>query len=88
MPEPLTPVSGFGMNVACTPIARATSFTTVRKVMIESAMARPSVARRSISCWPGAISWWLYSTGMPIASSAEMTLRRSIEVVSVAVWSK
>ena len=43
MPEPCTPVSGLGMNVACTPASSATSFTTSRNVITLSAMVRASV---------------------------------------------
>ena len=57
------------MNVAYTPSAIATSFTTCRNVMTLSAVVSASAYRRSISCWPGATSWWLNSTEMPSASS-------------------
>ena len=66
MPEPCTPSSGLGMNVACTPSRAATSRTARRNVIMLSAIVSASVWRRSISCWPGASSWKLYSTGIPI----------------------
>src|ERR671928_88374 len=31
----------------------------------------------SISCWEGPTSWWWYSTGMPIDSSARIVSRRT-----------
>jgi hypothetical protein len=43
MPEPWTPSMGLGMNVACTPAARAIWRTTSRNVMTLSAMVRASV---------------------------------------------
>ena len=70
MPVPGWSVNGFGMNVAYTPSAIATSFTTCRNVMTLSAVVSASAYRRSISCWPGATSWWLNSTEMPMRSSA------------------
>ncbi len=42
MPEPWTPSSGFGMNVAKTPRSRAISRTTRRAVMMLSAIDRAS----------------------------------------------
>ena len=88
MPEPCTPSSGFGMNVACSPCAAATSRTTKRNVITLSAIVSASVWRRSISCWPGASSWKLYSTGMPIASSVRIVCLRSDPVMSLVVRSK
>ena len=55
MPQPCTPSSGLGMNVACTPWLAATSFTTSRNVMMLSAIVSASVWRRSISCWLGRV---------------------------------
>ena len=43
IPEPFTSRSGFGMNVAYAPWRIATSFTTSRYVMIESAIVSASV---------------------------------------------
>ena len=76
MPLPCTLSSGFGMNVACTPWLAATSFTTNRNVMMLSAIVSASVWRRSISCWLGASSWKLYSTGMLIVSSVRIVCLR------------
>ena len=42
MPEPFSPNSGFGMNVAYTPLACATSLTMLRYVMQWSAIVRAS----------------------------------------------
>ena len=88
MPLPCTPSSGLGMNVACTPWLAATSFTTSRNVMMLSAIVSASVWRRSISCWLGASSWKLYSTGMLIVSSVRMVCLRSVPATSVVVRSK
>ncbi len=38
MPEPFSPNSGFGMNVACQPYLSATSLTVMRYVMQSSAI--------------------------------------------------
>ncbi len=43
IPEPWTPASGLGMNVAITPDSCASSFTMRRAVMTVSAMVRASV---------------------------------------------
>ena len=40
MPDPFTPYSGLGMNVACTPFWRATFLTTNLKVLTLSAAVR------------------------------------------------
>ena len=88
MPDPCTPSSGFGMNVACTPLAAATSFTTRRNVITLSAIVSASVWRRSISCWLGASSWNEYSTGMLIVSSVRIVCLRSDPATSVVVRSK
>ncbi len=63
------------MNVAHTPCSIATSFITRRNAMMLSAVVSASAYRRSISCWPGAPSWWLYSTEMPMASSIVIDIR-------------
>jgi hypothetical protein len=76
------------MNVACTPLAGGTSFTTSRKVMMLSAIVSASVWRRSISCWLGASSWKLYSTGMLIVSSVRIVCLRNEPATSVVVRSK
>ncbi|SKV32118.1 Uncharacterised protein [Mycobacteroides abscessus subsp. abscessus] len=76
------------MNVACTPSMIATSLTTLRKVITLSAMERASAYRKSISCWPGAPSWWLNSTEMPMDSSASIACRRKLGAASCTAWSK
>ena len=81
-------VNGLGMNDAQIPWPSATSRTTVRKVMMLSAVVRASAYRRSISCWPGPPSWWLNSTEMPIDSSIVIASRRKSEPLDCAVWSK
>ncbi len=88
MPEPCTPSIGLGMNVAWSPFDAATSRTTSRNVITLSAIESASVCRRSISCWLGASSWKLYSTGMPIASSVRIVCLRSEPVMSLVVRSK
>ena len=88
MPEPGWVVKGLGMNDAQMSWLSATSRTTVRKVMMLSAVESASAYRRSISCWPGPPSWWLNSTEMPIASSIEIASRRKSEPIDWAVWSK
>ncbi|MET3963440.1 hypothetical protein ABIE44_003374 [Marmoricola sp. OAE513] len=88
MPEPGCSVNGFGMKDAQTPWPSATSRTTVRKVMMLSAVESASAYRRSISCWPGPPSWWLNSTEMPIASSMVIASRRKSEPELCEVWSK
>ena len=88
MPEPCTASSGLGMNVACSPCDAATSRTISRNVITLSAIVSASVCRRSISCWLGASSWKLYSTGMPIASSVRMVCLRSEPAMSFVVRSK
>ncbi len=80
--EPGCAVNGLGMNEARTPWVIATSFTTYRNVMMLSAMVSASAYRRSISCWPGAFSWWLNSTEMPIDSSASIAWRRKCGATS------
>ena len=88
MPEPWTPSSGLGMNVAWRPWEAATSRTMRRNVITLSAIVRASVWRRSISCWLGASSWKLYSTGMPMASSVRIVCLRRDPVMSFVVRSK
>ena len=88
MPLPGWSVNGLGMNVACTPWESATSLTTCRNVMMLSAVVSASAYRRSISCWPGATSWWLNSTEMPIRSSASTAWRRKSRATAWVVWSK
>jgi hypothetical protein len=70
------------MNVACTPCLAATSFTTSRNVITLSAIVSASVWRRSISCWLGASSWKLYSTGMLIVSSVRIVCLRKVPATS------
>ena len=50
MPEPACSVNGLGMKLAQMPWLSATSPTTVRKVMMLSAVDSASAYRRSISC--------------------------------------
>jgi hypothetical protein len=50
--------------------------TTKRKVAMLSAVVTASPYLKSISCWPGATSWWAASISKPIASSALMSRRR------------
>ncbi len=88
IPEPCTPCNGLGMNVAWTPCDAATSRTMRRNVITLSAIVKASVWRRSISCWLGASSWKLYSTGIPIASSVRIVCLRSVPVTSLVVRSK
>ena len=88
MPDPGCSVNGFGMNDAYTPWLSATSFITRRNVMMLSAVESASAYRRSISCWPGAPSWWLNSTEMPIASSIVIASRRKSCPAPWATWSK
>ena len=88
MPEPGCSVNGLGMNEAHLPWLSATSRTTVRNVMMLSAVDSASAYRRSISCWPGPPSWWLNSTEMPMFSSIVMTSRRKSWPPPWAVWSK
>lgn len=70
------------------PWLSATSLTTTRKVMMLSAMLSASAYRRSISCWPGAPSWWENSTEMPICSSIVIASRRKSLPMLCGVWSK
>ena len=59
-----------------------------RNVITLSAIVSASVCRRSISCWLGASSWKLYSTGIPIASNVRIVCLRSEPVMSFVVRSK
>src|SRR5450759_1034034 len=83
IPEPKSPEIGFGMNVAYAPTSAAIFFTTWRNEMTLSAIVHASVYRRSISCWLGPSSGWLYSTGMPIASRVTMVCLRRFDTRSV-----
>jgi len=56
--------------------------------MMLSAVVSASAYRRSISCWPGAASWWLNSTEMPIDSSIMIAWRRKSWPAECGVWSK
>ncbi len=51
-------------------------------------MSSAFVKRMSISCWEGPTSWWWYSTGMPIDSSARIVSRRMPVAASIVVWAK
>ena len=53
--------------------------------MTLSAIVSASVWRRSISCWLGASSWKLYSTGMLIVSSVRIVCLRSVPATSFVV---
>ena len=70
------------------PCSSATSLTTVLNVMMLSAVVSASAYRRSISFWPGAPSWWLNSTEMPIASSMVIVARRKSWLLPCGTWSK
>ncbi len=58
IPLPFSPWRGFGMNVAQRPCSMATVLMAFFRIMTRSALEMASVYRRSISCWPGATSWW------------------------------
>ncbi len=88
MPDPCTPLSGLGMNVAHTPASSAIFRTTRRSVMMLSAIDSASLYCRSISCWLGLSSWKEYSTGMPNASSMCSVRRRRSLATSAVVRSK
>ena len=66
MPDPLSPNSGFGMNVAVMPCSRATFLTMYLYITIWSAIFTSGWKRMSISHWPPvATSWCCASTSMP-----------------------
>ena len=88
IPDPAWSLNGLGMNEALMPCDSATSLTTTRNVIRLSAVDSASAYRRSISCWPGAPSWWENSTEMPICSSIVIALRRKSLPVLCGVWSK
>ena len=56
--------------------------------MMLSAVVSASAYRRSISCWPGPSSWWLYSTDSPMLSSIMIETRRKSCAMLCGVWSK
>ena len=57
-------------------------------MIVWSAISRASAKRMSISCWDGPTSWWTYSIGMPIDSSAwTVSWRRSL-AASMVVMAK
>ncbi len=56
--------------------------------MMLSAVESASAYRRSISCWPGAPSWWENSTEMPMDSSMVIAWRRKSWPTWCGVWSK
>ena len=56
--------------------------------MTLSAVVSASAYRRSISCWPGAPSWWLNSTEIPMFSSISIEARRKSCAMLCGVWSK
>ncbi len=88
MPEPLTPKIGFGMKVACRPWSRATFLTTKRKVETLSAVVTASAYLKSISCWPGATSWWAASTSKPICLQRDHDVAPALLALSTGVRSK
>ncbi len=88
MPDPWTPPRGLGIKEARIPLRAAISFTTTRTSITVSAIVMASVYRRSISCWLGASSCWLYSTGMPISSSMSTVSRRSAVASLLPINSK
>ncbi len=88
MPEPGYSENGFGMKVAWRPCSSATCFMTRRNVMMLSAVDSASAYRRSISCCPGAPSWWENSTEMPMDSSMVIAWRRKSMPMACGVWSK
>ena len=85
MPEPFSPKIGFGMNVAWKPAFFATSLTISRYVSVWSAMSSAGAKRMSISCCEGPTSWWWYSIGMPIDSSARDRLVAAARVAASIV---
>ena len=89
MPEPLSPKSGFGMNVAVLPWRRATFLTMYLYHMSLSATSRATSKRMSISAWPAvATSWCWRSTWMPTVSiTRHISVRRSC-CVSVGATGK
>ena len=86
--DPGCSTNGLGMKDARTPWVSATSLTTYRNDMMLSAMVSASAYRRSISCCPGAPSWWENSTEMPIASRVSIARRRKCGAASCEAWSK
>src|ERR687897_81025 len=85
MPEPFSPKIGFGMKVAWKPAFFAISLTMRRYVIVWSAISSAGAKRMSISCWDGPTSWWTYSIGIPIDSSARTVSCRSSLAASIDV---
>ena len=57
-------------------------------MIVWSAIESASVNCMSISCWDGPTSWWTYSIGIPIVSSAlTVSWRRSV-AASMVVMAK
>ena len=88
MPEPGASASGLGMKLAWMPRSSEISLTTVRNVMMLSAVVSASAYRKSISFWPGPASWCEYSTEMPICSSMLTVARRKSMPGLRGTWSK
>jgi hypothetical protein len=83
MPEPASPNSGLGMNVAVMPMPRAVMRVTYLARRTTSAARTAGSIRVSISHCPGPpTSWWWYLTGTPIASRC-----RQIFVLASKSWS-
>src|SRR5581483_5492199 len=51
-------------------------------------MSSAFAKRMSISCCDGPTSWWWYSTGIPIVSSARIVSRRTLVAASIVVCAK
>src|SRR6266699_1802319 len=82
MPEPLSPTTGFGMNVAVFPYECATFQIVYFRICIQSARFTRLLNLVPISFWPIApTSWWCTSHSTPCCSSAStMALRMSCSV--------
>ena len=80
MPLPLSPKSGFGMNVTVLPAARATDLMTYLYSSSLSACSSSLPKRMSISAWPAVpTSWCCISVSMPTAMSClTISDRRSV----------
>ena len=88
MPLPLMPRMGLGRKVAWRPWFRAIRFTTHLKVAMLSAVVRASAYLKSISCCPGATSWWAASISKPMATRAFTMSRRASSPLSMGARSK
>ena len=88
MPLPAMPRMGLGMKVAYRPCCWARVFSTMRKVTMLSAVFRAWSNRKSISCWPGAISWCMASASMPKAVRVSVICRHRLVATMWVGWSK